>query len=182
MLPVFGNAQVKAEWPPVKDVRDRIPKGSQKSHLPVSQRFVKCEPRRGRGSQLPRGKARPGTSCSGTGVPEGTGHRERGHFPGRAGRRPQRDTLPSTLRTAQREIRNTNVSTKQHRLQLALLSWSLRVSSGYKDVALSIPQGSFLSPFLRSSSILHSDWPTITSLFPGLLGNRICPLCLSLLP
>lgn len=63
-------------------------------------------------------------------------------------------------------------------LQLALLS----LSGGYEDVALSIPQGSFLPPFLHSSSILHSDWPTITSLFPHLLGNRICPLRPSLLP
>lgn len=52
-------------------------------------------------------------------------------------------------------------------LQLALLS----LSGGYKDVALAIPQGSFLPPFLRSSSILHSGWPTMTSLFPHLLGN-----------
>lgn len=52
-------------------------------------------------------------------------------------------------------------------LQLALLS----LSGGYKDVALAIPQGSLLPPFLRSSSILHSGWPTMTSLFPHLLGN-----------
>lgn len=87
-------------------------------------------------------------------------------------------TFPSTVKTAQREIWSTKVHPEQHRplTGLPALHRPLRQShGGPKNVALSIPQGSFLFPFLGSNSILHSDWPTITSLFPLLLENHICP-------
>lgn len=46
--------------------------------------------------------------------------------------------------------------------------------AGHKNVALCVPQWSFLIPSLGSNSIPRSDWPTVTSLSPH-LGNRISP-------
>lgn len=114
---------------------------------------------------------------------------KRGHSPGRADHLHLRDIPASTPTTAQGKIRNTNVNTKQHGLPTGLharpilcpLVLSRSRTWGARECGQSVPQGSSCIPFLSSSSILHSDWPTITSLFPHLLENHICPLGPSLL-
>lgn len=102
----------------------------------------------------------------------------RGHLPRGAVPLPRGDILPSTLKTAQMEIWSTKANNELHRPLTglpALCCPFTQSQGGHKNVALSNPQGSFLAPFLRSSSILHSDWLTITSLFPHLLENHFCP-------
>lgn len=150
VLPVHGSAQVDAGRPPVKDGKDGIPKGARKSHLPVSQRLEKW---RGKGEPPANGRAQPRT------LPFETGFREarplgRGHFLGRLSAAPQEHSSKHT------EIRTGS------RVLSAVFSQGLK---GHKNAALSSPEGSFIFPFLCSNSILHSDWPTITSLCPHLL-------------
>lgn len=148
-------------------------------HVPSTGDSAFWEMGEGAASHLPRDGAQPRTLPCRPGFREALTYRERGHLPGRAVPLPRGDILPSTLKSAQKEIWSTKVNTKLHKPQTGLpaLCCPLTRSQGeHKNVTLSIPQGSFLLAFLSSNSILHSDWPTITSLFPHLLENHICPL------
>ena len=85
----------------------------------------------------------------------------------REGCAPARGALPSTLKTAQKETWSTEVNPSRTGRDWPSaprrpLSHRLK---GHKNVALLVPQGSFLFPFPGSNSILHSDWPAIPSLF-----------------
>lgn len=151
--------------------------GSRKPHLPVSQHSVKWKPGEGRRHLLTEGalpRALPLWGDAGWQGPVGRAATPQGgrsacpwgHLPSSA----------PTLQTEQREIVNTNVDPSKQARASNQPSCSLRSSqSGDKNVALSIPQGSFIFPFHGWNSMLHSDWPTMTSLSPGLLRQSICP-------
>lgn len=132
----------------------------------------------GRGSHLPRDGSQLRTLPCGPGFREARACGERGHLPGRAVPLPRGAILPSTLKTAQKEVWTTKVNTEPHGPPTgfplsAVLSHT--VSRGAQECGTLSSPGVFSLPFPRfkSHSLLRLAHNYL--IVPRLLENHIRP-------